>query len=97
MVIVRVYKADNLSIQTALEGFHQAAGQGVIYSDSKIDFNTNSATLQGYDSISNKYMISRVILRNGLLYDLRATFPSDLSSQLSFELNEIINSFQFLN
>lgn len=97
MATVRVYQAGNITIQTALEGFIQAAGDGVVYNNHLIDNSTNSATLQGYDSINQKYMISRVILKRGLLYDLRAIFPSNLSTKLQLELNEIINSFQFVD
>lgn len=96
MVVVRVYQVGSLGIREALLGFQQAAGEGVSYEAPRIDPATNSATLVGFDRIGNKESVIRVLLVNGLLYELRAAFSPDVSSQIKEEMNEIVNSFQML-
>lgn len=96
MVVVRVYWAGNLTIQEALVGFEQAAGEGISYSRPRIDQSTNSATLPGYDQIGDKIMVSRVILISGWLYDLRAAISPNASSKIKEEMNIIVNSFHML-
>lgn len=96
MVVVRVYQTGSLGIREALLGFHQAAVEGVSYEAPRIDLATNSATQVGFDRILNKAWVSRLIVVKGLLYDLRAAFSPDVSSQIKEEMNEIVNSFQML-
>jgi len=96
MVSVRVYRAGNLTIQEALIGFELGAGEGVTYYRPRIDQSTNSATLPGYDQIGDKIMVSRVILIDGWLYDLRAMISPNASSKIKEEMNIIVNSFHML-
>lgn len=96
MVTVRIYWAENLTIQQALTGFQQGAGEGVKYSRPSIDQSTNSATLSGYDQIGDKIMVSRVILIDGWLYDLRGIISPNASSKIKDEMNIIVNSFHML-
>jgi len=96
MVIVRVYQVGSPGIREALLRFKFSTGEGLSYGAPRIDPATNSATLVGFDRILNKTSVSRLILVNGLLYDLRAAFSPDVSSQIKEELNEIVNSFRML-
>ena len=96
MVLVRVFPVGFLGIREALLGFQQGAG-GLSYEAPRMDLATNSATLVGFDRIENTRSVSRVTLVDGLLYDLRAAFSPDVSSQIKEELNEIVNSFQMLD
>lgn len=97
MVTVRIYSAPGLEINLAVQGFFDAAGAGVQYEQPAIDQHTQSATLFGYDQQSGKQFVSRVYLRGGRLYDLRAAFSRITSDDLKSQLNVVMNSFHLLN
>lgn len=96
MVVLRIYYNPNVQIEGAMRGFMEAAGQGFSYKEPKYDYSTNSGTIEGFDSIENKITISRVILRNGYVFDLRAAFYPNEIPEIRAEINEIINSFNLL-
>ena len=97
MVTVRIYSSPGLEINVAVQGFFDAAGQGIQYEKPRIDQHTQSATLFGYDQQTGKQFVSRVYLRGGRLYDLRASFSRNISEDLKSQLNVVTNSFHLLN